>query len=78
MWSHEVREAFALYMALVESKLIKVLEVVEEFISEYRSYILIGLSILGILVILDLLMKWQEKREKKQINDEIEEQMKKK
>jgi membrane protein DedA with SNARE-associated domain len=71
MWSQKVREAIALCMALAESKLIKVLEVVEEFISEYRSYILIGLIILVILVIADLLMKWQEKREKKKIEDQM-------
>ena len=71
MWSQKVREAIALCMAFAESKLIKVLEVVEEFISEYRSYILIGLIILVILVIADLLMKWQEKREKKKIEDQM-------
>jgi hypothetical protein len=78
MWSQEVREAYALFMALFESKLIKVLEVVEEFISEYHSYILIGSIILIIVVILDLLWKWQEKRRKKQIDDQIAEQMKEK
>jgi hypothetical protein len=78
MWSQEVREAFAQYTALLASKLINVREMVEEFISAYRSYIFVGLIILGILVGLDFLMKWQEKREKKRIEDEIEEQMKEK
>ena len=73
MWSQEVREAFALFVALAESKVIELFDVVAEFISEYRSYILVGSLILIILVILDLLMKWQEKREKKRIEDEIEE-----
>ena len=76
MWSQEVREAFALFVALAESKVIELFDVVAEFISEYRSYILVGLLILIILVILDLLMKWQEKKEKKRIEDELENQMK--
>ena len=50
MWSQEVRDAFDLFIALAESKLTEVCEVVTEFISEYRYYILIGLIILGILV----------------------------
>ncbi len=78
MWSQEGREAFALFMAFAESKLGEALEVVGEFISEYRSYILTGCIILVILVILDLWMKWQEKEEKKKIDAEIEEEMKQK
>jgi hypothetical protein len=78
MWSQESREAFALFMAFAESKVIELFDVVAEFISEYRSYILVGLLILIILVSLDLLMKWQDKREKKKIDSEIEEQMKEK
>ena len=78
MWSQEVREAFALFVALAESKAIELFDVVAEFISEYQVYILVGSLILIILVILDLLMKWQEKREKKRIEDEIEKQMKEK
>jgi hypothetical protein len=78
MWTQEARDAYRLFMAFAESKLVELLEVVEEFIAEYRFYILIGLIILVILVILDLLMKWQEKREKKKIDEQIEEQMKEK
>jgi hypothetical protein len=76
MWSQEVREAFTLFMALVESNLLKVFEYVAEFITAYQSFILIGFIILVILFTLDLLWKWREKREKEQINDQIEEQMK--
>ena len=78
MWSQGVREAIELCLAFAESKFIELREVVEEFISAYRFYILVGLLILIILVILDLVMKRQEKREKKRIEDELEEQMKKK
>ena len=78
MWSQELREAFSRFIALLESKSIEIIEVVGEFLSEYRFYILIGLILLGILVILDLGMKWQGKREKKRIDAEIEEQMKEK
>jgi hypothetical protein len=76
MWSQEVREAFALFVALAESKLIELFDVVAEFISAYRSYILVASLILIILVSLDLLMKWQDKKEKKQIEDELKNQMK--
>ena len=75
MWSQKVKDAIDLWMALVESALITVIEVVGDFISEYRLYILVGFIILIILVILDLGMKWQDKREKKRIDAEIEEQM---
>jgi hypothetical protein len=78
MWSQEGREAFALFMAFAESKLIEVREVVEEFISAYRPYIIVGLLILISLVILDLVAKRQERREKKQIEAEIEKQMQEK
>jgi hypothetical protein len=78
MWSQELREACARFIALLESKSIEIIEVVEGFLSEYRFYILIGLIFLGILVILDLVVKWQAKREKKRIDAEIEEQMKEK
>jgi hypothetical protein len=78
MWSQEVREAFALFMAFAESKLIEIYDVVADFIYEYRSYILVGLLILIILVIMDLVMKWQDKKEKKKINAQIEQQMKEK
>jgi hypothetical protein len=78
MWSQKVRDAVSLFMALAESKLAEVCELVAEFLSEYRYYILIGLIILGILVSLNLRMKWQDKREKKRIDAEIEKQMKEK
>jgi len=74
MWSPEIREAFGLYMAFAESKLRELFELVEEFIAEYQPYILIGSIILIILVIGDLLMKWQENREKKHIEDQIKEE----
>jgi high-affinity nickel permease len=78
MWSQEIREAFSRCIALLESMFIEIIEVVEGFISAYRFYILIGLILLAIWVILDLVMKWREKREKKRIDAEIEEQMKEK
>jgi hypothetical protein len=78
MWSQEIREAFALFVALAESKVIELFDGVAEFISEYQVYILVGSLILIILVSLDLLMKWREKREKKRIEDELENQMKEK
>jgi hypothetical protein len=76
MWILEFREALALFVALAESKLIEIFEAVGEFIPAYHSYILIGLIILGMLLILDLGMKWQEKKEKKKIDAQIKEQMK--
>jgi hypothetical protein len=78
MWSQEFNEAFVRFIALLESKAILIIEVVGGFLSEYRFYILIGLILLGTLVILDLVVKWQAKREKKRIEAEIEEQMKEK
>ena len=78
MWSQELREAFARFIALLESKSIEIIEVLEGFLSEYRFYILIGLILLSIWVILDVVMKWQGKREKKKIDAQIEEQMKEK
>lgn len=77
MWSQEGREAFTLFMALVESKLIEVSEQVEEFISAYRSYIIVGLLILMSLVIMDRMRTRQNKRTKQQINAEIAKQMQK-
>jgi hypothetical protein len=71
MWNQELREAFALFMAFAESKLIELYDVVGEFISAYSSFILVGLLILIILVIADLGMKWQEKREKKRIEEKM-------
>jgi hypothetical protein len=76
MWAQEARDAYRLIMAFAESKLTELFEIVEEFISEYRFYILVGVIILVILVILDLLMKRQDKKDKKKINDQIEQQMK--
>jgi large-conductance mechanosensitive channel len=76
MSSLELREALALFVALVESKLIAIFEAAGEFISAYYSFIIIGLFILVTLVILDLGMKRQEKKEKKKIDAQIKEQMK--
>jgi hypothetical protein len=73
MWSQEVREAFALFIASVESKFVALFDIVAEFISAYSSYILIGVIILVILFILDVMMKRQEKREKKKIDDDSDE-----
>ena len=78
MWSQEIREAYAQCMAFFESKLIELFEIVAEFISEYHVYILIGVIILVILALLDRWFKWRDKKEKKMINDQIEEQMKEK
>ena len=78
MWSQEAREAYAQFMALLESKLITVHDVVKEYISEYYPYILIGSFILIFAGILHLVGKRQEKRKKKLIDKEIEEQMKEK
>jgi large-conductance mechanosensitive channel len=76
MSSLELREALALFVALVESKLIAIFEAAGEFISAYHYFIIIGLIILVSLVILDLGMKRQEKKEKKKIDAQIKEQMK--
>jgi hypothetical protein len=78
MWSEEIREAYRLFVALVESNLTKLLEAVEEYIAEYYAYILIGSTILIIGVILDLLWKRQENKKKNRIDQEIAEQMKEK
>jgi hypothetical protein len=78
MWSEAAREASRLFLALVESKLAQVLEVVKEYISECHFSILIGAIILIIAAILDLLWKWQGNKEKKLIDQQITEQMKKK
>jgi hypothetical protein len=76
MWSQEAREAFALYMALLEAHFLKVIDHVEEFITAYYAYFLIGLIILVSLITLDQVWKWQDKRRKKEIDDQIAEQMK--
>jgi hypothetical protein len=78
MWSQEGREAFALFMAFVEAKVTELFEVIAEFISTYRSYILIGLIILIGLVILRLVRNRQEKQAKQKINARIDVQMKQK
>jgi hypothetical protein len=78
MWSQEAREAYRLFMAILESKLIQLHDVVEEYIAEYYSFILIGSAILIVVVILRLVRKWQDKREKQRIDKRIEEQMKEK
>jgi hypothetical protein len=76
MWSQEAREAFALFMAMLEANFLKVIDHVEEFIAAYYAYILIGLIILVILITLDQVWKRQDKRRKKKIDDQIAEQMK--
>jgi flagellar biosynthesis protein FlhB len=78
MWSEGAREAYRLFVALVGSKLTRVLESVEEYITEYHYYILIGSIILAIVVILDLFWKRRENRKKVQIDQKIAEQMKEK
>jgi hypothetical protein len=78
MWSQEAREAYRLFMAILESKLIQLHDVVEEYIAEYYSFILIGSIILVVVVILRLVRKWQDKREKHRIDQQIAEQMKEK
>jgi Tfp pilus assembly protein PilO len=78
MWSQEIREAYAQRMAFFESKLIELFNIVAEFISTYRLYILIGVIILVFLALLDWWFKWQDRKEKIKINDQIEEQMKEK
>ncbi len=78
MWSQEAREAYAQFMALLESKLIKFHDVIEEYISDYYFYILIGSFILIFAGILHLVGKRQKKRKKKLIDKEIEEQVKEK
>jgi flagellar biosynthesis protein FlhB len=78
MWSDGAREAYRLFVALVGSKLTRVFEAVEEYITEYHYYILIGSTILAIVVILDLFLKRRENRKKVQIDQKIAEQMKEK
>jgi hypothetical protein len=75
MWNQEIRQALASCLSFAESKFIVLRELVEEFITAYCFYIIVGLLILIILVIVDQLMKWQEKKEKKKIEAEIEKQI---